>query len=139
MVGNNYVLWEDDEFIVKTPFNPQIAYSEGAHIIVAPKQDFINAWQDADVTARAFNLSAQICRIMEELDIAPWFNMQANGNWGLLPGATPFFHVHVYGRNRTDSWGKPVTLPELPKTYSNDPMPEIDRQKLNVAFKEGLN
>lgn len=67
-----------------------------------------------------------------------WFNLQANGNWGLLPGASPFFHIYIYGRNKTDSWGKPIILPIEPKTYSNAPMPEGDRtilaDKLSVEL-----
>ena len=75
---------------------------------------------------------------MEDLDLAPWFNIQANGNWGLLPDTQPLFHVHVYGRNKTESWGKPITLPKAPGTYRNEPMPEADRIKLIDAFKVSL-
>lgn len=72
---------------------------------------------------------------MEKIQFAPWFNIQANGNWGLLPGNQPFFHVHIYGRNKTLSWGKPIVLPEAPGTYQNAPMPESDRTTLTEAFK----
>jgi diadenosine tetraphosphate (Ap4A) HIT family hydrolase len=70
--------------------------------------------------------------------MAPWFNIQFNGNWGLLPGNTPFFHLHVYGRNKTANWAKPVVLPEAPKTYQNAPMPEADQSKLIEAFRAEL-
>jgi diadenosine tetraphosphate (Ap4A) HIT family hydrolase len=138
MIGNNYLLWEDDTFLVKTPFNPHISYIEGLHVIVAPKADITTAWDDPELTGRAFALAAKVTKVMSELELAPWFNLQANGNWGLLPGATPFFHVHIYGRNKTDSWGKPITIPELPKTYHNEPMPEGDRELLASALKEQL-
>jgi hypothetical protein len=88
------------------------------------------------VATKAFGLASQACKIIEQLDLAPWFNIQANGNWGLLPGATPFFHIHIYGRNKTHTWGKPLILPEMPKTYHNDPMPEIDRDRLREAFEQ---
>ena len=107
-------------------------------MIVSPKQEVTNAWQDIDLSEATFKLAAMACKIMEDLGMAPWFNIQANGNWGLLPGATPFFHVHVYGRNKTEAWGKPITLPAAPGTYKNEPMPEADRTKLRDAFKASL-
>lgn len=139
MIGNNYLLWEDDEYIVKTPFNPHIPYSEGLQIIVAPKADLENAWIDPVKAGEAFKIAAEVCKVAEKLQLAPWFNIQANGNWGLLPGATPFFHLHIYGRNKTDCWGKPIVLPEAPKTYQNDPMPERDRVALIEALKTQLS
>lgn len=136
MTGNNYVLWQDDTFQIKTPFNPHIAYSEGPHLVIAPLHEGVrSAWDDPELTARAFKLAARACKIMDTIHFSDWFNMQANGNWGLLPGAEPFFHIHVYGRNKTGkTWAQPVALPTLPKTYKNEPMPEADRQKLIEAF-----
>ena len=138
MIGNNYLLWENDTFLVKTPFNPHIPYSEGLHVIVAPKADIVTAWEDAELSGEAFKLASKVSKVINELNLAPWLNLQANGNWGLLPGATPFFHIHIYGRNMTESWGKPITLPELPKTYQNDPMTEADRELLTNVLKENL-
>ena len=138
MIGNNYLLWEDDTFMVKTPFNPHTTYEEGLHVIVAPKADVLSAWEDPELSGEAFKIASKVSKIISDLNLAPWLNLQANGNWGLLPGATPFFHIHIYGRNKTESWGKPITLPELPKTYSNEPMPERDRELLTRAFKEDL-
>lgn len=135
MIGNNYILWEDEQFVVKTPFNPHLDYSEGLHIVVAPKADYSTAWDDPNITGAAFSLAAKVSKTVYDLNLAPWLNLQANGNWGLLPNATPFFHVHVYGRNKTNQWGKPVKLPELPGTYENQPMPEADRDSLTEALK----
>ena len=135
---DSFTLWENDSFKISTPQNPHIPYSEGLHIIVSPKQEVVNAWQDIDLSESTFKLAATACKIMDELEIAPWFNIQANGNWGLLPGGTPFFHVHVYGRNKTEMCGKPIILPEAPGTYQNDSMPEADRVKLSNAFKSSL-
>ena len=73
------------------------------------------------------------------MELSSWFNIQANGNWGLLPDSTPYFHIHIYGRNKTESWGKPIALPELPNTYSNDPMPESDRETLGLALLKSLS
>ena len=138
MIGNNYLLWENDTFLVKTPFNPHIPYSEGLHILVAPKADISTAWDDPTLSGEAFALAAKVSKVINNLELAPWLNLQANGNWGLLPDATPFFHIHIYGRNKTDSWGKPITLPEMPKTYNNEPMPEQDRKLLVNAFEKHL-
>jgi len=135
---NTFTLWENDQFTVSTPKNPHLPYSEGLHLIVAPKQEVANAWQNIDASAETFKLAATACKVMEELGMAPWFNIQANGNWGLLPGGKPFFHVHIYGRNKTAMWGKPVVLPEAPGTFQYDPMPESDREKLVGELKQQL-
>ncbi len=130
MLGNNFLLWENDTFIICTPFNPHLSYSEGPIVIIKPKQDITHAWQEPTLTGVAFELAANVCKAMEGLKFAPWFNVQANGNWGLLPDATPFFHIYIYGRNRTERWAKPIILPEAPKTYHNDPMPAVARDML---------
>ena len=135
---HNPLLWQNEAFIIRTPLNPHIPYSEGLHIIVAPKLEFANAWQNIDIATQAFNLATKACKIMEDIQLAPWFNIQANGNWGLLEGATPFFHVHIYGRNKGETWGKPLVLPVAPKTYKNDPMPDTDIAALRDAFAEYL-
>ncbi len=138
MIGNNFLLWDDSEFMIKTPFNPHIPYSEGPQLIVTTKKAIKNAWEDAELAGKAFELASYACKVMEELGLSPWFNIQANGNWGLLPDATPFFHIHIYGRNKTSNWGKPIVLPEAPKTYKNDPMPEADREALARALEKEL-
>jgi diadenosine tetraphosphate (Ap4A) HIT family hydrolase len=133
-----FILWENDVFIISTPHNPHLAYDEGLHVIISPKHRVSSAWENPDLSAGTFKLAAQACKIMEALNLAPWFNIQANGNWGLLPGRKPSFHVHILGRNKTDSWGGPVVLPEAPGTYDNAPMPEADRKNLTKALKEQL-
>lgn len=131
---NIFTLWENNKFIISTPKNPHLPYSEGLHVIVSPKHEVPNAWEDIELSEATFKLSSEICKIMAQLNMAPWFNIQANGNWGLLPGNAPFFHVHIYGRNKTESWGKPVVLPGAPGTYQNESMPEADRNTLSDAF-----
>jgi diadenosine tetraphosphate (Ap4A) HIT family hydrolase len=134
----NPVLWENEKFSIITPLNPHLPYSEGLQLVVSPKEEIANAWQKPDLAAETFKLASTACAIMERLAMAPWFNIQANGNWGLLPGSTPFFHIHIYGRNKTTNWAKPIVLPEAPKTYQNEPMPLADREKLIQAFREEL-
>lgn len=132
---NTFLLWENDRFEIVTPKNPHLPYSEGLQIIIAPKQAIKSAWQYPELSAEAFKLASKACKIMEDLKMAPWFNIQANGNWGLLPGNEPFFHIHIYGRNKTKNWGKPIILPEAPKTYQHEPMPENDRMRLSAALE----
>jgi len=135
---NTYILWQDDTFTISTPKNPHVPYTEGPHVIVAPIREVASAWKDVELAGDTFKLAAKVCKIMEDLKFAPWFNIQANGNWGLLPGAEPFFHIHIYGRNKTDSWAKPIVLPVAPRTYQNDPMPEADRNALSDTLKTSL-
>jgi diadenosine tetraphosphate (Ap4A) HIT family hydrolase len=133
--SKNYVLWENERFSIHTPANPHIPYSEGLHLTVMPKHEIAAAWENPALAAETFGLAAKACAIMKGLELAPWFNIQANGNWGLLPGNSLFFHIHVYGRNKTESWAKPIVLPEAPGTYSNQPMPAKDRTLLIETFK----
>lgn len=136
---NNYLLWESDELEIVTPKNPHISLSEGQHFVVLTKNEIPNAWSDPELSAKAFLLATQLCRILEANKIAPWFNIQANGNWGLLPGTTPRFHVHVYTRLKTGkTWGQPVQLPLQPKTYNNEPLPESARHKISEMLDKNL-
>ena len=132
---NRFMLWENADFEISTPENPHQSYAEGPHLIVFPKRKVVAAWEDPELAAQSFKLASQACKIMKDLGLAPWFNLQANGNWGLLPGKETFLHIHIYGRNKTASWAKPIVLPEAPDTFQNDPMPEADRQKLIEAFQ----
>lgn len=134
MIGSSYILWENETYVIKTLFNPHIPYREGPHLIVAPKINFRSAWDDIEISTETFKLALHACAAMESLKFAPWFNIQANGNWGLLPDAELSFHVHIYGRKQTEHWGKPVTLPDAPDTYQNEPMPESDRSALIQAL-----
>ncbi len=131
-------LWENDDFTVGAPLNPHIPYSEGLHLVIAPKQGLARAWDDPDLAGRTFTLAAKACAVAQDLGLAPWFNLQVNGNWGLLPGNKLSFHVHVLGRNKTDTWAKPIVLPETPGSYHNEPMPEQDRSRLAEAFRTQL-
>lgn len=132
---NSFLLWENEDFRIETPINPATSYSEGLHVVVAPKKIVSAAWEDIELSTKAFELAAKACKVMSDLDLAPWFNIQANGNWGLLPGNSTFFHIHIHGRNKTVSWGRPIKLPELPGTYNNKPMPEKDRLMIQKALK----
>lgn len=136
MVDNSSsdLLWENEDLTIVTPLNPHIPYKDGLHLVVISKVTIENAWQDADFSSYVFKTAAKACSIMQSIGIAPWFNIQANGNWGLLPGNKPYFHIHIYGRNKTQRWAKPLILPEAPNTYKNKPMPEKDRQILRNAF-----
>jgi diadenosine tetraphosphate (Ap4A) HIT family hydrolase len=130
-----YLLWENAHFVINTPANPNIPYTEGVHIYVAPKNMLSAAWDNPVLAGKTFQLASEACRIMKDLELAPWFNLQSNGDWGHLPGRSLYFHVHIFGRNKTESWAKPITLPKAPGTYSNEPMPEKDRSLLIEAFK----
>ncbi len=106
------------------------------HLIVWPKRGLSHAWEDPILAAKTFEIASNACAIIEKIGLAEWFNIQANGNWGLLPGSTPFFHIHIYSRNKTSSWGKPITIPEAPGTYKNDLMPKKDSNLIIEALKD---
>lgn len=64
---NIFSLWEDDQFTISTPKNPHVPYSEGSHIIVAPKQEIATAWQDVDLSEATFKLTATACKINDPM------------------------------------------------------------------------
>lgn len=136
MSHDSFLLWENNEFIVLTLSNPHVSYNEGVHLIVSSKLKQPTAWEDPELSGRMFKLAARVSKALVESGLAPWVNIQSNGNWGLLPGETGSFHIHLYGRNKTERWGKPILLPELPGTFRNDPMPESDRMLLVWALKQ---
>ncbi len=138
MTKEKWILWEDEKFKVITPQNPHIPLKEGLHVKILPKTEVISAWQDINLCAETFRLAAKVCQIMEKLKLAPWFNLQANGNWGLLPGRTPRFHVHIYARKKGKTWGMSLQLPSVPETYQNKPMAEEEREKLSRTLAESL-
>ena len=138
MKDESWALWSDDEFEVFTPFNPHIPSEEGLHVIVVPKAEIDSAWIDENLCAETFRVAAKVAQAMEELKLAPWFNLQANGNWGLLPGSSPWFHVHVYARRKGKTWGMPVQIPLSPGTYHNELMTEKERKDLSRALEKHL-
>ena len=138
MKDESWALWSDDEFEVFTPFNPHIPSEEGLHVIVVPKAEIYSAWVDENLCAETFRVATKVAQVMEELKLAPWFNLQANGNWGLLPGSTPWFHVHVYARRKGRTWGMPVQIPLAPGTYHNELMTEQERKDLSRALEKHL-
>jgi len=131
-------LWSNKKFEVFTPANPHLSPEEGLHVVVLPKVEVASAWTDPDLCAETFRIAAKVAQVMEELKLAPWFNLQANGNWGLLPGNTPRFHVHILARRKGKTWGMPVQLPSAPGTYYNEAMTEKERKSLSEILNARL-
>ena len=134
-----WTLWEDERFVVWTTANPHLPPEEGCHVLVAPKDPPPHAWADPSVTAATFELTARVCQVLERLGIAPWFNLQANGNWGLLPGGKPHLHVHIYARRPGGkTWAQPVDLPKAPGAFGFAPLDAATRDRLAAALRETL-
>lgn len=137
-MSKSYTLWSGEKFEVITLQNPHIPVQEGFHLLITLKERVPSAWTNPALCGEAFELSARVCQVMEKLELAPWFNLQANGNWGLLPNSTPHFHVHIYARRKGKTWGMPVQLPLAPNTYNNEPMSDGEREKLSEVLLEFL-
>lgn len=80
MIGNNFVLWKDEKFVVKTPFNPHTPYSEGLHIVVTTEPQIATAWEDPELSGQTFALASRVSKILVSTGMAPWVNLQANAN-----------------------------------------------------------
>jgi diadenosine tetraphosphate (Ap4A) HIT family hydrolase len=138
-MADAWTLWENEQFSVWTTANPHLPPEEGFHVLVGPKAPPAHAWEDPALTGAAFELTARVCQVMERLKMAPWFNLQANGNWGLFPGTTPHFHIHIYARRPGGAtWTQPVQLPKAPDQFGFAPLTESERSKLAAALTESL-
>jgi diadenosine tetraphosphate (Ap4A) HIT family hydrolase len=136
---DQWTLWEDARFKVWTTSNPHLPPEEGCHLLVAPKDPPAHAWADPAVTAATFGLTARVCQVLERLGLIDWANLQANGNWGLLPGGKPHLHVHIYGRRKGGTtWAQPVDLPKSPGAFGFAPLSEDDRARIGAALAEAL-
>ena len=136
---NSAVLWKNDIFLVTAPDNPHLPREEGCHLIIHPNKPLERAWDNPRLVGEAFELASKVAGILVAEKIVDWINLQCNGNWGLLKGATPWFHIHVYGRKSSGkTWGQPVELPKLPNTYHNEPMSEQDIKRLVSKFRDNL-
>ncbi len=138
-MADTWTLWEDARFVVTTPGNPHLPPEEGCHLLVWPQDAPPNAWADPALTAATFELAARVSQVLERLGLVDWVNLQANGNWGLLLGATPKLHVHIYGRRRGGkTWAQPVDLPKAPGQFGFAPLSAADRERLTTALAEAL-
>jgi diadenosine tetraphosphate (Ap4A) HIT family hydrolase len=134
-----WTLWEDARFGVTTSDNPHLPSEEGCHLVVCPKDPPPHAWADPAVTAATVELAARVSGVLVRLGQVDWINLQVNGNWGLLPGASPRLHVHIYGRKKTGkTWGQPVDLPKAPGQFGYAPLAEADRERIRLALAETL-
>src|SRR4051795_9589791 len=132
-----WTLWEDARFVVWTTSNPHLPPEEGCHLLVAPKDPPPHAWADPSVTADTFALAARVCQVLERLGLVDWVNLQANGNWGLLPGGAPHLHVHIYGRRKGGkTWAHPVVLPPSPGGFGFAPLSADDRARISAALAD---
>ena len=139
-MAESWTPWQDARFAVTTTANPHLPPEERCHLLVLPKDPPPHAWADPAVTAAAFELAARVSQVLVRLGLADWVNLQANGNWGLLPGAEPHFHVHLYGRRCGGStWAQPVDLPKAPGQFGFAPLSEADRTRLAAALAEALD
>lgn len=139
MKEESFILWENTDFKIITPSNPHTPQKEGVHLVVLPKKQIASAWEDIETGGKAFMLAGRVCKTLKRLNFGDWFNLQANGNWGLHPGKKPLFHIHIYARiKESDTWGKPVKLPDLPGTFQHEPMSQEDISLLTKALKDDL-
>ena len=63
-MSDEWLLWQNKEFVVTTPKNPHISLEEGCHIIVLTKKKVEKSWDDPKLSGRTFELAARISKIV---------------------------------------------------------------------------
>jgi len=138
MREKKWILWSNKKFEVFTPANPHLPPREGLHVVVRPKKRVASVWSNPELCAETFKIAAKVSQVMKKLKMAPWFNLQANGNWHFLTGGAAHFHVHIYARRKGETWGMTVQLPAKPGTFHNNPMTEKERKNLSEVLSSHL-
>lgn len=136
---NGRVLYQTKTFSVVTPLTkPHIPREEGGHLMICATEKYF-----PDRTAFSPEEAVELMRLsmltaeafpaaMAERGVAiDRINFQENGNWALLSGRPPVFHLHLYARqigSRSQIWGEALFFPDPhdPRYESFAPLTEED-------------
>ena len=118
-----WILWENDNFRVKTLENPNRPANYGGHILVEQKSEVAKVpYDDYVLFAEISVIAAVIQKGVEETGIAPHVNIQCNANWAFRKpngGLQEIeegrkkrkVHLHIYPRLPADPhWADPAYL-----------------------------
>lgn len=118
------VVWSDKHFEIRLPMRPHVDRDDGGHLVVYPKRDVgfrselpVEEAQALAVLLQALENAYILAMRSRGLDMV-WLNIQDNGNWSLLADKPRHFHVHLYGRCRTEVGQTPGQALVFPDPHS---------------------
>lgn len=103
---------------------PHVDRDDGGHLVVYPKRDVSFR---SELPVQEAQALAVLLQALEEAYISAmrargldmvWLNIQDNGNWSLLADKPRHFHVHLYGRCRTEHGQTPGQALVFPDPHS---------------------
>jgi hypothetical protein len=122
--GTEPVIWSDENFEIRLPNRPHVDRDDGGHLVVYPKRDVsfrselpVQEAQALAVLLQALEEAYLFAMRARGLDMV-WLNIQDNGNWSLLTDKPRHFHVHLYGRCRTEHGQTPGQALVFPDPHS---------------------
>ena len=124
MSGTEPVIWSDENFEIRLPNRPHVDRDDGGHLVLYPKRDVsfrselpVQEAQALAVLLQALEEAYLFAMRARGLDMV-WLNIQDNGNWSLLTDKPRHFHVHLYGRCRTEHGQTPGQALVFPDPHS---------------------
>lgn len=143
-------IWETDDFEIRLPKRPHIDRNDGGHLVVYPKR---NVSFRSELSVRETQSLAVLLQALEEAYILGmrnrgleiiWLNIQDNGNWAFLNNEERHFHIHLYGRCRTETNQTPGQALYLPAPDStiydqNLPLNKRDIEAILNRLEQNIN
>lgn len=143
------VIYETDDFVIKTADRPFIDRAEGGHLLIVPKVTLRDRTQLSPKLAIEYmKLSMVVGEALVSamarrgVDIG-LINYQDMGNWGIGRPEGPTLHMQVFGRATTatiQKYGEAVSLPRREAGFydSFKPLNEEDVAELKLDIEKLL-
>lgn len=143
------VVWSDEHFEIRLPNRPHVDRDDGGHLVVYPRRD---VGFRSELPVQEAQALAVLLQALEEAYISAmrdrgldmvWLNIQDNGNRSLLSDKPRHFHVHLYGRCRTERGQTPGQALAFPDPHShvydeNRPLNEGDLEAIVTRLERNI-
>ncbi len=146
------VIFETDDFTVKSRDKPHITRKDGGHITIAPKTHYctrqdLTPYQAIELMRLTTVVGKAMTVVLNRrgVDIGR-INYQDNGNWSVFSPEGPALHIHLYGRAKSatiQKYGQALYFPhieEQPEFYEkNEPLTPEDISEIQGEIAALLN
>ena len=147
----NNEIFQTNNFIIIAVEKPHITRTDGGHIIIIPKQKFVDRTQlTPELAIELMRLTMVAGEAMTKalnkrgIDIGR-INYQDNGNWSVFKPEGPHLHIHLYGRAKSakvQKYGDACYFPQMETGFYdsfeslNDSDIEEIRKEIKLIFKQ---